>query len=96
MATYNELRSLFNEGSLLLKAEVAVCVKAQAIFAESTPSAGRLSWAETVLGSPHSEAEKMLRYALASNKALTIAQIISVADASLQTAIDTAVDKLHP
>lgn len=41
-------------------------------------------------------ADKMLAYALAANKALTVAQILTATDVALQAAVDAAVDKLYP
>ena len=96
MATYNELRLLFGESSLLFRVEVAVCIKAQAIFQEASPSAARLAWAESAFENTNAEAQKFLKYALAANKALTAAQILAAADSALQSAVDAAIDKLYP
>ena len=96
MATYVELRSLMRDGTLAPKIQVCLAIKAHAIMQEAAPSPGRLAWADAALPPSQSDAEKMLAYALAANKALTVQQILAASDASLQTVIDAAVDKLHP
>ena len=100
MATYQELRALFGEGALVNATEVAVVVKAHAIFAEASPSAERLAWAESALTNTRPQGEKLLKYALAANKGLTIAGIRDAVTAdpptAFQATVDTAVDKLYP
>lgn len=96
MATYNELRGLFATGDLKNRVEVAVIVKAHAIIAEATPSADRLAWAEAALASSTNEAAKFLKYVLAANKGSTVENIQTANDTAIQTAVDAAVDKLHP
>ena len=96
MATYNELRSLFGEGSLRNRVEVALCMKVHAILQEATPSAERLAWARTTLSNSYGEADSLLKYALAANAALTTAQLLGASDAALLTAVGAAVDKLYP
>lgn len=95
MATYNELRSLYGDGALKNRVEVAVCMKAHAVLQEATPSAARLAWSKTALQGPAAEADYLLKYALAANAALTLAQIQSAADSALLSAIGAAVDKLY-
>lgn len=96
MATYSELRSLFGEGSLKNKVEVALCMKVHAILQEATPSAERLAWVRGVLASSYSEAEALLKYGLAANASLTAAQLLGASDAALLSAVSAAVDKLYP
>ena len=96
MATYAELKSLQGTGPLSDLVEVAVWVKATGIIGEASPSAGRLAWAESALVSSAVEASKLVPYLLAANKALTAGQILSAADATVQAAVDAAVNKLHP
>jgi hypothetical protein len=95
MATYKELRSLFGAGELRDKVEVAVCIKAAAVLAEPTPGVGRLAWVETALTSTAAEAEKILKYLLAANAAITLSAIQAATDAAIQTKVDAIVDKLH-
>lgn len=100
MATYAELRALFGEGALVNSTEVAVVVKAHAIFAEPTPSVARLAWAESALAATRPEGEKLLKYALAANKGLSVAEIRAAVTAdpptAFQATVDAAVDKLYP
>ena len=100
MATYTELRALFGEGALVNATEVAVVVKAHAIFAEPAPSEARLAWADSVLANTRPEGAKLLKYALAANKGLSPAEIRSAVTAdpptAFQATVDTAVDKLYP
>lgn len=96
MATYLELKSLFGEGPLVNKLEVAVCDKSRSILAEDTPSADRLAWASSALANSQTEAANLLKYVLVANKGLTLAQIQAATDAAIQTNVDTAVNKLHP
>ena len=96
MATYLELREVFVEGSLVNRTEVAVVVKAQAIFEEAAPSAERLAWAEGALSSSKADAYKFLKYVIADNKDVAASAIVEATDAALQTAVDAAIDKLYP
>ena len=95
MATYLELRSLYGHGDLLNRIEVACIVAAETIRTEADSVANhtnRLKWAKATYGAPRAAAEKMLMSLLAANKALTVAQLTSVADTGLQTAVDAAVN----
>lgn len=94
MATYNELFNLFVDSPLLNRTSVAVCVKAQAILDNDLAKASEVVWAGDALKSPKSKAEDLLRYVLAKNKALTPTQIQNADDATLQTAVDAAIDAL--
>ena len=95
MATYMELRSLFNRDDLRNRVEVALIVKVHAILQEETPSTERLAWAKGVLSSSYSEAESLLKYALTANAELTTAQILAAGDEALLAAVGVAVDKLY-
>ena len=95
MASYEELRSLFGDTTMRARVEVAVVLKAHAILQEEAPSADRLAWARGILSSSKSEAEAMLKYALASNASLTLEQLRGASEAALLTAVGEAVDKLY-
>ena len=95
MATYLELRDLFADSSLRNRSAVAAIIAAETIRAESaavTNHANRLIWAKKVWQSPEYWGEALLKAALAANKTLTVSQLTGVSDASLQTAIDNAVN----
>ncbi len=95
MATLTELSSLINDGPLTDKTKSACLVASQAIILESTGTANhvnRLKWAKKVFQDPVSQGTLMLRAVLAANSTATLAQINSAADATIQTAVNNAVD----
>lgn len=94
MASYLELYSLATDSNLVNKLAVAVTVKAQAILDLASPNPAQVAWARTVLESPLQEARVALHYVLAKNVGLTVAQINSASDASIQAHVNAAVDKL--
>lgn len=95
MATYLELRNLFNDAPLRNRVTVAVAIAAQGIIANAgTETATRIAWAQRALRSPEAEGASALVYALAANNALTVAQISAATDVALQAAIDAAVNGL--
>ena len=95
MATYTELRNLFNQDDLRNRVEVALIIKAHSIIAETSPSDTRLAWANGVLSSSRGEAESLLKYVLAANAASTIEQINGASDEAVSVAVDAAIDKLY-
>ena len=105
MATYEELRGLFQEVSLRNKVEVAVCEAARIIASaeDSTDppwdqTAGahdlRIKWAVKAIQSTVSEAERVYKYVLAANKSATVAQIMSASDTAIQDNVNDVVDLL--
>jgi len=100
MATYDELLTIASTPSgaaLRNKIRVAVVVAADIIRAESTGTANhakRLVWASLVLDGPDRQAERMLWAVLAQNRTFTSAQITGADDATVQTAVNTAIDLL--
>ena len=95
MAAYEELFSLWHESELKNLVTVAVVVAAEEIWGEdeATPNhANRLIWAKATLESPTSVASAMFRLVLAANKDATKEAILGASDASIQAAIDSAVD----
>ena len=95
MATYTELRGLFNSSDLKNRASVACIVAAETIRGEDggvTNHANRLLWAKQAFGNPNTAADKMLMALLAANKSAEVAAIEGVSDADLQTKVDAAVD----
>lgn len=95
MATYSELRAIFSEGSLRNRVEVALCVKVYEILQEQSPSEARLAWVRNILANSYNEAEAMLKYLLAANSGLSVAQLLSANDAAILSAVGAAVDKLY-
>lgn len=99
MATYTELRSLFNDvdTSLRGKVEVAVIVAAEAVMNEAgtVPNhSARLVWAAQAFSNPAGEAKKALMAVLAANKAATVSQIKSATDTAIQTNVDAVINVL--
>ena len=95
MASYLELRSLFGNGELRNKLDVAIVIAAEAIRNEdvgTTNHANRLTWAKAAFNNPRSKADEMLMALLAANKDLTVAQIEEATDSAIQTRVDAAVD----
>jgi hypothetical protein len=95
MATYTELRQIFGHGDLLNRVEVACIVAAEKVRVEDAGTANhanRLLWDKATFSSSRRVAELMLMSLLAANRVLTTAQLTGVADESLQTAVDGAVN----
>ena len=87
MATYSEIRNLFNNSDFRNKIEVATVVYAQSIMS-GTPTAAQKAWVASVLAVPVTEAVKISLAVLAANKGLTTAQILGASDSDIQTQVD--------
>lgn len=95
MATYAELQTAAGDTNLNSKVRVACVIAAEAVrTANPGPSnqAARLSWAKKVFENPRTEAERMIWAVLAQNAGATLAQITGASDATVQTAVNAAVD----
>ena len=95
MATYMEIRALFNNSELINKTQVACVIAAETIRTEDVGTANhanRLLWAKAAFASPASIASQVLMAILAANSDLTVAQITGATDAVLQGKVDAAVD----
>lgn len=90
MATYTEIRDLFNDSVLLNRVEVAVIISANNL----ADDANNNSWVAKAYSSTVSEAKKALMAVLATHNGLTVAQIQGATDAALQSAVDIAVSTL--
>jgi hypothetical protein len=88
MATYVELAGLLDNDDLRKRVAVALLVKAQAYLDAGGATAAQRTWARNALNQPAPESNLMLRYLLAKNNGLTVAQINGVADATLQSQVD--------
>lgn len=93
MATYLELRNLFNDGDLINRTSVAIIVAINAKL-EGTPSIADKTYAAQVLGNPQAEAKAVLMAVLAANKGVTVSAIQGSTDAALQTKVNAVVDVL--
>lgn len=95
MATYNELLIAHADTGLVNKVRVGTFIAATNIMLEpaETPNhANRLLWARTVFNDPAAAGAKMMWPVLALNKAATLAQITGADDATVQGAVDSAVN----
>lgn len=95
MATYTELYEIANNNTLLDKFTAAVAVQAEAIRTENgatTNHANRLIWAKQAFTDPRAMALKMTWPILAQNAGATKAQILAASDATILTAVASAVD----
>jgi hypothetical protein len=96
MATYLELYDIGSNGNvpLLQKIAVACVIKANDIRQESsgTNLANRQKWAREVLADPSSKARQMLWAILGQNAAATVAQINAATDATILSAVASAID----
>lgn len=98
MATYDELLTIATTGDVLIrKMRVAAVIAAEKIRteADTTPNhANRLKWAKATFQNGESAARDLLWIVLAQNKAVTSAAILAATDATVQTAVDGAIDVL--
>lgn len=86
MATYLEIRELFNNSDLLNKVTTATVIYAESIMSP-TPTASQKAWIAQTFSNPTTESRKMLMGVLAANEGLTKAQIEVASDAAIQTQV---------
>lgn len=94
MASYLELYDLKNDDKVHHQIAVAITKKAQALIDLATPSANQIAWASNALSNLNEMIGKILPYVLAANSSATTTQIKAATDATVQTNVDAAVDKL--
>lgn len=100
MATYAELLDIATTATgatLRQKIQVAVVVACDVIRLEAGATANhadRLVWTQNALRNPSQEAERLMWAVLAQNRAFTSAQITGADDATVQTAVNNAIDLL--
>ncbi len=95
--TYLEAQTALENDPLKLKVRTAVVVAADAIRSEApatTNHVARVAWAKGAFADPITTATTMLRAVIAQNIAQTFANVIGATDASIQTAVNNAVDVL--
>ena len=92
MASYVEIRNLFNDSALLNRVAVAVIIAANGILGEGAAPAPRKAWAARAFSSAEQEAKRILMAVLAVNSGASVAQIQGASDAALQTNVDNAID----
>ena len=97
MATYLELLNCAGDDGLNQKIRVAVVIAAEAIRTESqatTNHTARLAWGKSAYASPETAARSAIWAVLAQNAGATQSAILSASDATIQTAVNAAVDAL--
>lgn len=99
MATYDELLTIVNGAGagaqLYGRVKIACIIACEAIRTEAagtTNHANRLKWAATTLQDPDAAAKRVLLAVLAQNAAVALASITGASDATVQTAVNAAVD----
>lgn len=102
MATYTEIRNLYNDSAMRNKVATAIAIAADTVMrgndnsAPFSQTAGdhdkRVVWAKEVLGSTENWTNQFWQAVLAANNTLTVAQITGATDAALQTKVNEAVD----
>ena len=90
MATYAEIRSLFNDVVLKNRIATAVIVAAQGILEEATPTAARKAWANKAFENPEIEARRIMMSVLAANNTSSVAAITGATDATIQTNVNNS------
>lgn len=89
MATYDELITVLNDGGLSKRVSIALMISAHTVL-QGTPTANDRAFAKQVFESPERASLPALRYLLAADNALTVAQIQGATDAAIQTRMDEA------
>jgi hypothetical protein len=98
MATYDELLAIATTGTVFIsRLRVAAVIAAEKVRTEAdtvTNHANRLKWAKTAFQDSESTARDLLWIVLAQNRGATSAAILAATDATIQTAVDAAIDVL--
>jgi hypothetical protein len=94
MATYLELRSLFDDSDLCNRVSVAASIAANHVLTTGTPTDEQIAWAQRTINNPDGMARRLIPLVLASNPAATVQQIKAASDATLQGVVDATVTAL--
>jgi len=95
MATFAELLTASTNDVLTQKVRVACVLAAEGVRTEDPGVANhalRLVWAKAVYANPEAEGRRMVWAVLAQNQAFTLAQITGASDATVLTAVSTAIN----
>jgi hypothetical protein len=95
--TYLEMQLAQENDTLKLKVRSAVLVAADAIRSEApatTNHVARVAWAKAAFSNPQATSATMMGAVLAQNVAATLAVVLAASDATIQTAVNAAVDVL--
>lgn len=95
MATLSELNGLLNDPILSEKVGGA-CIKAAVDVknedAGTANHANRLKWAKKIFSDTQGERVKVMRYVIAANAGLTLAQINALSDTDIQNHVNASID----
>ena len=95
MATYLEIAALVDNNTFLRRIQVSIWKKARAILLDGGSTANAKTWARKALGGPL-ESEAMRRVAIVVAAGVpSQAELDSVTDAQIQTAVDAVVVELY-
>lgn len=103
MATYLELRALFEDSDLLNRISTAVAIACDTIIEgndtvnppwEGGKHGTRVKWADNALSNVRETAEDLFRLFLGKHKALAVAAIQNKTDAAIQSDIELFIDEL--
>jgi hypothetical protein len=97
MAIYSELYDIQNNDKLLHQTQIAIVVAAEAIRTDAAPPtnhAQRLVWAKEAFQDPKSKVSAMLWAMIAANNAADLVDITGATDATVQAAVNNAVNVL--
>jgi len=93
MATYLELRNLFNDNDLNLRVQTAVIVAASNLL-DGTPTAKDRAFVDLAYSNNVSISKKVLMFVLAENKAASVSQIQDATDTAIQDNVDAVIPSL--
>ena len=86
MATYLELKNLFNDSDLMDRVQVAAVIVASD-FLENAPTAPQKAWAAAVFDDSRAEARKLLKAVLADKKGLSVVAIQGLTDIQIKNRV---------
>ena len=86
MASYAEIRSLFNDSELLNRVTTATIIYAHNAISGSTLA--QKKWIANALSNPIAESKKILMGVLAANNGLAVEAIQSASDSAIQAQVD--------
>lgn len=102
MATYQELKLLSNDSTLIDRLTTAIAITAYDVGQEPAPGSppdptdptyvSRRGWARETLYNPDGQARRVIWLLLAQYNNLTTVQIQGVTDANLQAAVDASLE----
>lgn len=93
MASYIELRNLFDSSDIRNKVTTATVIAAHNLLT-GAPSANDRAFADAVFSNPKSVGNKVYMAVIAANKSATVSQIEGASDSAIQTNVDGVIPSL--